>query len=110
MKNLLLILSIFSLAFVSCNDGGESTEPATPEVTDNTATPGDVNTETINIDATGGEEAPTGPFAAMEFTESEHDFGIVNEGDQVEYVFSFTNTGETDLLISNANFKHQHLT
>ena len=47
MKNLLLILSIFSLAFVSCNEGGESTEPTTPEVTDNTTTPGDVNPEGI---------------------------------------------------------------
>ena len=38
----------------------------------------------------------------MTFNKVEHDFGTINEGDVVETVFSFTNTGSRDLLILNA--------
>lgn len=38
----------------------------------------------------------------MTFNKVEHDFGTINEGDVVETVFSFTNTGTRDLLILNA--------
>ena len=38
----------------------------------------------------------------MSFDKTEHDFGTINEGDVVETVFAFTNTGETDLTILEA--------
>ncbi len=38
----------------------------------------------------------------MTFNEKEHDFGTINEGDKVETVFEFTNTGGGDLLITKA--------
>ena len=38
----------------------------------------------------------------MTFNKVEHDFGTINEGDVVETVFTFTNTGTRDLLILNA--------
>ncbi|WP_025743796.1 DUF1573 domain-containing protein [Aquimarina pacifica] len=41
-------------------------------------------------------------FPKMTFTELNHDFGIIKEGDIVEHQFSFTNTGEVPLVISNA--------
>ncbi|AWI26156.1 DUF1573 domain-containing protein [Flavobacterium pallidum] len=40
--------------------------------------------------------------AIMEFKEKEFDFGDINEGDKVEHVFSFKNTGEVDLKIVSA--------
>jgi hypothetical protein len=40
--------------------------------------------------------------AAITFSKSEHDFGIVDEGEIVETTFEFKNTGKTDLIISNA--------
>ena len=38
----------------------------------------------------------------MTFNKVEHDFGTINQGDKVDYTFKFTNTGQNDLLISNA--------
>jgi len=43
-----------------------------------------------------------GKYAVMTFTKKEHDFGGINEGDKVETTFTFKNTGEADLIISNA--------
>ncbi|HBK71889.1 MAG TPA: hypothetical protein DDZ39_09590 [Flavobacteriaceae bacterium] len=40
--------------------------------------------------------------AVITFSKSEHDFGVINEGDIVETTFEFKNTGKTDLIISNA--------
>ena len=38
----------------------------------------------------------------MIFTETEFDFGTINQGTAVEHVFKFTNTGEAPLVIVNA--------
>ena len=38
----------------------------------------------------------------MTFDKTDHDFGTINEGDNVETVFTFTNTGASDLVITNA--------
>jgi hypothetical protein len=38
----------------------------------------------------------------LSFDKTEHDFGTINEGDVVETVFAFTNTGKSDLTILDA--------
>lgn len=43
-----------------------------------------------------------GKFPVMEFEKKEHDFGTINQGDKVVYTFNFKNTGEADLIITNA--------
>ena len=40
--------------------------------------------------------------AKISFDKTEHDFGTIKEGDIVETVFSFTNTGRSELIISSA--------
>jgi len=40
--------------------------------------------------------------AIMTFDEKEFDFGEIKEGDKVEHVFSFKNTGKSDLIIEDA--------
>jgi len=37
----------------------------------------------------------------MTFSETQHDFGNINEGDVAETTFKFKNTGKTDLIITN---------
>lgn len=37
----------------------------------------------------------------IEFSETEHDFGDANEGDKLETVFKFKNTGKSPLIITN---------
>jgi len=44
-----------------------------------------------------------GKTPKISFSESEHDFGQINEGDIVTYTFDFTNTGNGDLLITDAH-------
>ena len=38
----------------------------------------------------------------MKFEVTEHDFGTINEGDVVETVFKFKNTGKSELIVSKA--------
>lgn len=38
----------------------------------------------------------------LKFDKMEHDFGVINEGDIVETVFSFTNSGNSELIITSA--------
>jgi hypothetical protein len=40
--------------------------------------------------------------AILTFAEIEHDFGRIKEGEKVGCIFSFTNTGTSDLLINYA--------
>ena len=40
--------------------------------------------------------------AAITFSKTEHDFGVMNEGDIVETTFSFKNTGNSELIITKA--------
>ncbi|MGM0579237.1 MAG: DUF1573 domain-containing protein [Bacteroidota bacterium] len=47
-------------------------------------------------------EKPEGPLPKMEFPEKTHDFGKIKEGDVVTKVFTFKNTGEAPLVISDA--------
>ena len=48
-------------------------------------------------EATASSESPV-----MTFEESEYDFGTITQGESVTHLFKFTNTGKSDLLISDA--------
>jgi len=43
-----------------------------------------------------------GKYPAITFENKEHNFGEITQGDKVTYDFKFKNTGEADLLISDA--------
>lgn len=45
---------------------------------------------------------PSGPKTNMTFGESTYNFGTVKEGEKVEHVYKFKNTGNDPLIISNA--------
>jgi len=40
--------------------------------------------------------------AKITFNKTEHDFGVINEGEVVETVFSFKNSGKSELIITSA--------
>jgi len=48
------------------------------------------------------EVKPEGPLPAIEFAEEDHDFGTIKEGEIVEHMFKFKNTGDAPLIISSA--------
>ncbi|WP_430408883.1 DUF1573 domain-containing protein [Kordia sp.] len=54
-----------------------------------------------NVAQAAERDAQSKNFAVMSFEKTEHDFGTIDEGDQVETTVKFTNTGSTPLLISN---------
>lgn len=82
MKKTLIILCIAAI-FTACGDKkGKSQEIETSAI------------ETNNADI----KEPI-----MTFEESVWDFGTITDGERVEHTFKFTNTGEGDLVISNAN-------
>ena len=90
----LVVALVFSLA--SCkNDGASDSATPAPAVT-NTATPN------VTPTATAATQVPNGPTTTMTFGEPTHDFGKIMDGDKVEHVFLFENTGSEPLVISNA--------
>jgi hypothetical protein len=46
---------------------------------------------------------PDGPLPKFDFAQESHDFGEIKEGDIVNKVFTFRNTGDVPLIISSAN-------
>jgi len=52
--------------------------------------------------ATTGGMSASRPATTIQFAETEFDFGKMKQGDQVEHVFKFTNTGNEPLIIEDA--------
>lgn len=53
------------------------------------------------ISASGKESKSNLP--EMTFKNDKHDFGLIVQGEKVSHTFQFTNTGGSDLIISNAS-------
>ena len=71
---------------ISCADGKATTK---------------VNKQNLDTAKTRDAEIKQG-VASISFDKKEYDFGTVNEGEIVETVFKVTNSGTTDLVITNA--------
>ena len=63
----------------------------------NTSPGADANFDPAKANAT----APAGPTTTIAFTDYEHDFGTMTQGDAVTHLFEFTNTGDEPLIIDN---------
>lgn len=48
------------------------------------------------------EGGASGTLPVMTFSEESHDFGDIRQGEKVSHLFTFTNTGKSDLIIGNA--------
>ena len=84
-KTLIICLAIIAITFIACQDS------AAKKVTNATTTPAPSSKASSNT---------SGPI--ITFDKTEHDFGTINEGDQVTTEFNFTNTGKEDLIIVDA--------
>lgn len=105
MKNYGLKLSmlacVFALILTSCGNNKEA-EKKIAELEKRLAEVEGGSTPSAATPAVEPEQKPEGPLPTFEFPEEEHDFGTINEGDIVEHVFKFKNTGEDDLIIQTA--------
>jgi len=84
-KIIVLIILSFGLFIISCN------ENAVKKIDKQNLENAKVRDSEIRL---GG--------SRLSFDKTEHDFGILNEGDIVETVFSFTNSGKSELIITSA--------
>lgn len=102
-----LLVAIFGVVALSCGNKelesriakleGKVAELEAKKSTTRTPSP-------VAENAVAEEESvkPEGPLPAVAFEEELHDFGTIKEGDVVEHVFQFENTGDAPLIISSA--------
>ena len=86
MKNIAVIV-LLSLGCIACNDNAASKIDASKQK----------KTTQVSLD-----QVDTPTDAKMDFEAIEWDFGEIDQGDEVEYAFKFTNTGSDPLIITNA--------
>jgi Protein of unknown function (DUF1573) len=97
---LLLIANLFGGGFkkwFSTNEGDKIRQQAAMISSSESNNSGNIPGTNVNEPA-----VPTGPTTTIEYEKDKYEFGVVNEGDMVEHVFKFTNTGKEPLIISNA--------
>jgi hypothetical protein len=94
MKKYLLALTC-CISFAACMQEGE--KPALEGK-------GHLSTELVNNprSATGTDTVALDNMPVMEFKDTLHNFGNMQEGEMATYDFEFTNTGKTPLIINNA--------
>ena len=100
-KQFLSLIAIFAMALTitACQQGNEDVrDAARAEIeTVNPANPAAAQPAQANV------AVPQGPITSVEFNEGgTFDFGTVTEGEIVSHTFSFTNTGNEPLIISDA--------
>ena len=81
-------LVIATLGLGACSSQNSET-PLSPDLVKNPAT-ASANPDDVKL-------------AKMEFKNPEQDFGSIVQGESVKKVYTFTNTGDVDLIISSAN-------
>jgi len=64
---------------------------------------GNISSDVILNPNTANGKTDLSQLPAFKFDEVVHDFGKVVQGEAVSYSFKFTNTGKTDLLISDVS-------
>jgi len=85
MKKIVIVLILAPFLFISCKENVANK----------------IKKENLEIAKERDNKINEGS-AVITFSRTEHDFGTINEGDIVETVFDFTNTGKSELIITNA--------
>jgi len=62
----------------------------------------DIDSSVVNNPNTASGSSESVELPIMSFDEELFDFGVVSQGEKVEHDYSFTNTGESDLVIASA--------
>lgn len=88
----LLIIGSMFLALSACDEAGQNSDG---EISANRliANPATADEEVVEEDVA---------VAAISFTETEYNFGEIESGEVVEHTFTFQNSGDAPLIISNA--------
>ncbi len=104
-----LVVVLMLLTAVSCDSVLESRVSELERRVAKLENGGATATTTLNTTSTtttipaGPEVKPEGPLPEFDFSSETFDFGAISEGEVVEHIFSFTNTGEAPLIIQSAS-------
>jgi hypothetical protein len=101
-KNFLLALALGTAMTVTSCDQNSTTESEATASENTAAIAQPQQVENPNV-VTTGQTTSAENTAVMSFQETEYDFGTIKEGEVVEHVFKFTNTGRTPLVIESAS-------
>jgi len=106
VRKIMLALALVA-TFISCRD--KAAEKKIAELESRLAQlEGNKNSGTVNETtatpsvAPAADQKPEGPLPTIEFEKTEHDFGVVPEGQKVSYTYILKNTGSAPLIIQNA--------
>jgi hypothetical protein len=89
MNMRLVVFFLFALLIISCSDNREL---KTVKIT----------SDLIQNPATASGKKMNGNMPIIQFDKTEHDFGIILQGEKVSYTFKYKNIGNSDLIINNA--------
>ena len=102
-----IAICIMAVAFVGCQTDAQ--QEVSKPIADATAkTDNAANKANNNLQPTAAKKAKANaqktlsddrPKTKITFDEMEHHFGTINEGDKVEHIFTFTNTGSEPLIL-----------
>jgi len=101
MKRNFTLAAGFAIALfmTSCESNSNQTEATdATAVTESMQQPVDNPNVVSTGEATPSENAPV-----ITFENPEYDFGTIKQGEVIEHVFTFTNTGKSPLIIENAS-------
>jgi len=101
LKNFKFAIIAFAAIFMMASCGNEAAEQAKTDARSAVTTPAAAPT-TPDATPVTTPPAPTGPTTSLNFSETEFNFGKVVAGEKVSHTYSFTNTGNEPLIISNA--------
>lgn len=93
MKKCLFFCLIATLSWVACKNDASNERPTPASGS---------NAEMVHNPVSASQPMDTNSLARITFSETEFDFGEVNEGDVVEHKFQFKNTGNAPLTILKA--------
>jgi hypothetical protein len=85
-----MIAGLTLSGLISCSNGGENAH-------------GDsLTTDMVKNPITADGSSDTTELPRFQFTETNHDFGVIVEGEKVSYTYKFKNAGKSELIISAA--------
>lgn len=88
MKYLVFLLAFGMLVATSCNDGNTNGGIDTGDIHNPETASGDVDPENMPV---------------IKFEKELYEFGTITQGEKVEHLFKFTNTGKSDLFITRCS-------
>jgi|TARA_B110000467_G_C18218739_1_gene421787 hypothetical protein len=85
MKKVILSIAVMGILFSSCEEESKA-----------------LSTGIVTNDATAEEGAASEAMPKIKFEKDLYDFGEISQGEKVSFSYSFTNTGDADLVITSA--------